>query len=124
MQGTWGNISVRLDDRYMLVTPSGLDYERLSPYEIVRVEIAALKYEGKIRPTSEKSIHAGVLSEFSDAQCVIHSHPVNSSVFAAAETSLLFWKKRIKLFWGIPFTVVIMGSRGAGNCGSRNRCDE
>lgn len=100
VQGTWGNISVRLDDRYMLVTPSGLDYERLSPYEIVRVELATLKYEGRIRPTSEKSIHAGVLLEFSDAQCVIHSHPVNSSVFAAAETSLPVLEEEDKALLG------------------------
>ena len=28
VQGTWGNLSVRLDDRFMICTPSGLDYER------------------------------------------------------------------------------------------------
>ncbi|MCR5134736.1 MAG: class II aldolase/adducin family protein, partial [Clostridiales bacterium] len=31
VQGTWGNLSIRLDDEYMLVTPSGLDYNRLTP---------------------------------------------------------------------------------------------
>ncbi|MDD3264265.1 MAG: class II aldolase/adducin family protein, partial [Candidatus Nanoarchaeia archaeon] len=36
VQGTWGNVSIRLDDRSMLVTPSGLSYHRLSPYDIVR----------------------------------------------------------------------------------------
>ena len=29
VQGTWGNISVRIDDTYMLTTPSGIDYIRL-----------------------------------------------------------------------------------------------
>ena len=28
VQGTWGNLSLRLDEKYMMVTPSGLDYTR------------------------------------------------------------------------------------------------
>ncbi|MCI2147786.1 MAG: class II aldolase/adducin family protein, partial [Clostridiales bacterium] len=31
VQGTWGNLSVRLNEDQMLVTPSGLDYERVKP---------------------------------------------------------------------------------------------
>ena len=88
VQGTWGNISVRLDDRYMLVTPSGLDYERLTPYEIVRVEIDTLAYEGTIKPTSEKTIHAALLKSAPEAKCVIHTHSGNCSVFAAAKQPL------------------------------------
>ena len=88
VQGTWGNIGVRLDEKHMLVTPSGLDYERLTPYEIVRVEIDTLKYEGNIRPTSEKALHALLLSSNPNARCVIHSHPVDCSIFAAARVAL------------------------------------
>ena len=43
VQGTWGNISVRLDDRHMLVTPSGLDYLRLTPADMVKVNIETLE---------------------------------------------------------------------------------
>ena len=88
VQGTWGNISVRLDDRYMLVTPSGLDYERLTPYEIVRVDIDTLGYEGNIKPTSERSIHAALLKSDPEAKCIIHTHSVNCSVFAAAKREM------------------------------------
>ena len=88
VQGTWGNISLRLDERYMLVTPSGLDYMRLTPYDIVRVDMGTLEYEGRLKPTSEKSIHAALLVAQADVNCVIHSHPVNCSVFAAARKSL------------------------------------
>jgi|LSQX01.2.fsa_nt_gb L-ribulose-5-phosphate 4-epimerase len=88
IQGTWGNISVRLDGRYMLVTPSGLDYLRLSPYDIVRVDMETLKYEGRLKPTSEKGIHAALLAANSDVNGIIHSHPVNCSVFAAARKPL------------------------------------
>lgn len=88
VQGTWGNISVRLDGRFMLVTPSGLHYERLTPYDIVRVDIASLEYEGRLKPTSEKAIHAALLAGDPGINSVIHSHPVHCSVFAAARKPL------------------------------------
>ena len=47
VQGTWGNISVRLDDKYMLTTPSGLDYTRLTAEDMVKVDIQTLKHQPK-----------------------------------------------------------------------------
>jgi L-fuculose-phosphate aldolase len=35
VQGTWGNLSVRFDEKYMLTTPSGLDYTILTPEDMV-----------------------------------------------------------------------------------------
>ena len=60
VQGTWGNISVRLDDQYMICTPSGLDYDRVGPEDMVLVDFHTLKYEGNRKPTSEKGLHAGI----------------------------------------------------------------
>ena len=88
VQGTWGNISARIDERYMLVTPSGLAYNRLSVYDIVRVDMHSMKHEGRLKPTTEKGIHARLLSEHSRFNCIIHSHSVNCSVFAAARQAL------------------------------------
>lgn len=42
VQYTWGNISARLDERYMLITPTGMIYTRLEPYDIVRVDMGTL----------------------------------------------------------------------------------
>lgn len=84
VQGTWGNISLRLDEKTMLVTPSGRDYETLSPAGIVAVDMDTLAYEGDIKPTSERAFHAALLKLDPEARCVIHSHPNVSSVFAAA----------------------------------------
>ena len=41
VQGTWGNLSVRLDNNYMLTTPSGLDYQLVKPADMVKVEAAS-----------------------------------------------------------------------------------
>ena len=88
VQGTWGNISVRLDDRYMLATPSGLDYSRLTPEDMVKVDIETLKYEGDQKPTSEKGLHAAVYQRRPEIGAVIHTHAKYCCVFAAANQDM------------------------------------
>lgn len=90
VQGTWGNISVRIDDHTMLVTPSGLDYVALKPQDMVVLDMNILERpEGALKPTSEKGIHAGIMLARPEINCVIHSHPVNCSVYACAHATLL-----------------------------------
>lgn len=84
VQGTWGNLSMRLSDKYMIVTPSGLDYMRLSADDMVKVEISTLEYEGSLKPTSEKGIHGGVYRNRADVGAIIHTHSKYCAVFAAA----------------------------------------
>ena len=106
VQGTWGNLSIRLDDEYMLVTPSGLDYERLTPYDMVKVNIHTLEYDGDIKPTSEKSLHAEIYKRRPDAGSVIHTHSKYACVFAAAEKDL---SDEVKLAgYGLPGTKKLM----------------
>lgn len=88
VQGTWGNISVMLDRETMLCTPSGLDYDRLTPYDMVRVNIRNLKADGIHKPTSEKGMHAGIYRKYPDANAVIHTHSKYCSIFAASEMPL------------------------------------
>lgn len=86
VQGTWGNVSVRTGEKEMLVTPSGIDYDKLTPDEIIRVNTDTLKFEpnGNLKPTSEKSLHAGIYKLRPDVGCIIHTHSTWCSVFAAA----------------------------------------
>lgn len=88
VQGTWGNISIRLDHQDMLCTPSGMNYSTLTPYDMVRVEMNTLKYEGKLKPTGEKALHAALYLSHPDVHCIIHTHPVYGSVFAAAHQKI------------------------------------
>ena len=88
VQGTWGNLSIRLDDTYMLVTPSGLDYNRLTPLDEVKVEIASGEYEGDLKPSSETAFHCGLYAMRPDVGAVIHTHSKYCAVFAAAHMPL------------------------------------
>lgn len=88
VQGTWGNISIRLDDKNMLVTPSGIDYERLTADDMVKVEIHTLAYEGENKPTSEKELHAEIYRNRKDVGAIIHTHSKYACVFAAANQNM------------------------------------
>lgn len=80
---TWGNISCRISDTQFVITPSGRPYEGLTPEEIVLVNIEDLEYEGDIKPSSEKGIHAACYKLRPEVNFVIHTHQINASIISA-----------------------------------------
>lgn len=81
---TWGNISIRVDESNMLITPSGRPYEELSEQDIVLVNYHTSKSEGNIKPSSEKELHSEIYQTRKDIDAVIHTHQMNASTVAAA----------------------------------------
>lgn len=71
---TWGNISARISSTHFVITPSGLAYETLRPEQLVKVRIDDCSYEGNLKPSSEKGIHAAAYLHRPDAGFVIHTH--------------------------------------------------
>lgn len=71
---TWGNVSARISDTQFVITPSGRAYETLTPDEIVVVNIDDCSYEGDIKPSSEKGIHADSYKHHPEINFVIHTH--------------------------------------------------
>lgn len=88
VQGTWGNISVRLGKREILVTPSGIDYDRITPQAIVKIDIHNERYEGELKPTSEKNLHLECYKRRSDINAIIHTHSTYACVFACANKDM------------------------------------
>lgn len=80
---TWGNISCRVSDTQFVITPSGRAYEDLTPDDIVLVNIADLTYDGDVKPSSEKGIHASCYQLRPDCNFVIHTHQANASIVSA-----------------------------------------
>lgn len=80
---TWGNVSCRVDADRFAITPSGRAYETLTPGDIVIVTVTGLRYDGPIKPSSEKGVHADVYRLKPEAGFVIHTHQTNASVAAA-----------------------------------------
>lgn len=82
--GTWGNISGRIDDTYMVVTPSGLDYSKLTWENMVIVNMITGAYEGDLKPTIEVPMHAKLLLTRPEVNGIVHTH--SSKALAVAVT--------------------------------------
>lgn len=88
VQGTWGNISMRIDDTYMLITPSGMDYGRMTEKDLIIMNFKTMEYEGDVKPSSEKDIHAGIYLDKREINAVIHTHPSYCCSVAATRKEL------------------------------------
>jgi len=81
--GTWGNISVRIDDTQFAITPSGMDYNKLTKDDIPIVQLSDLSYVGP-KPSTEVKLHGEIYRTRKDANAIIHTHSMNASTVAAA----------------------------------------
>lgn len=108
---TWGNISMRANENQFLITPSGMRYETLKPEDIVLVNINDLSYEGNIKPSSEKGIHASVYELKPEMNCVIHTHQKYASALSAAPFKEIPLKYTVPCAaYGLPGTKHLMGN--------------
>ncbi|MDG9728321.1 MULTISPECIES: class II aldolase/adducin family protein [unclassified Streptomyces] len=75
--GTSGNVSVRVGDT-VLVTPSGVPYDRLAPDDVTGVDLDGRQVLGTLVPTSELPMHLAVYRA-TDARAVVHTHAVHAT---------------------------------------------
>ncbi|CAL9404532.1 class II aldolase/adducin family protein [Streptomyces sp. enrichment culture] len=75
--GTSGNVSVRVGDT-VLVTPSGVPYDRLTPDDVTGVDLAGRQVLGTLVPTSELPMHLAVYRT-TDARAIVHTHAVHAT---------------------------------------------
>lgn len=82
--GTWGNISGRVDDEYMVITPSGMDYERLAAEDMVIINMRTLAYEGNLKPSVEAVVHASIYLDRPEVNGIMHTHSTYALTVATA----------------------------------------
>lgn len=75
--GTSGNVSVRVGET-VLVTPTGVPYGRLTPDDVVGVDLDGRQVLGSLRPTSELPMHLAVYGT-TGARAVVHTHAVHAT---------------------------------------------
>ena len=84
VEGTAGNISGRLDDGHVCVTPSSVDYDTMTLDDLVVVDLDGEVVSGHRGPTTEKDLHLSVLRAYPELGAVIHTHAVYATMFALA----------------------------------------
>jgi len=83
---TWGNVSQRdPKTNYMVIKPSGVDYETMQPEDMVVVDIkTGEKIEGKYNPSSDTKTHLEIYRAFEEVNGIAHTHSINATAYAQA----------------------------------------
>ena len=86
---TWGNVSMRVNENEMVITPSGRKYEELTPNDMVLVNFHDYSYKGSIKPSSELKLHCEIYRNRKEVNAVIHTHQMYASIVAAAQKDVV-----------------------------------
>lgn len=83
---TWGNVSGISEDReYMVIKPSGVDYDEMDPGDMVVVAVRSGEtVEGKWNPSSDTKTHLELYKKYECIKGIVHAHSVNAVAFAQA----------------------------------------
>jgi L-fuculose-phosphate aldolase len=84
VEGTSGNVSGRMPDGTVCITPSSVPYETMTVDDLCVIDLDANVVSGERSPSSEKAVHLACYREFEEVGGVIHSHPVHATMFAIA----------------------------------------
>lgn len=88
--GMDGNVSVRLDARRVLCTPSGASKGDLRPSDLVLVTMAGTPVgRTRAKPSSELDLHLRAYARRPDVTAVVHAHPPVATAFAVAGRDLM-----------------------------------
>lgn len=79
-----GNISARLDEKRVVITPTGVSKGFMEPDDMVVVDMAGRVISGKKKPSSEVFMHLQVYKDRPDVNSVCHAHPPYATGFAVA----------------------------------------
>jgi L-fuculose-phosphate aldolase len=83
-----GNISLRVSDDIILLTPSATDKGRMEWEEIGMMSLIGENLTPHLRPSMESEMHLSVYRKMSEVKAIIHAHPVFASSFTALKAEI------------------------------------
>lgn len=82
---TWGNVSgIDRENNLVVIKPSGVEYDELSPEDMVVVDFDQNVVEGRYRPSSDTATHIELYKAFDNLGGVVHTHSTWAVTFAQA----------------------------------------
>lgn len=83
---TWGNVSgIDREKGLFVIKPSGVDYDKLSPEDMVVMDMEGNRVEGRYKPSSDTPTHLEIYKAFPNVGGVIHTHSSYATSWAQAE---------------------------------------
>lgn len=86
---TWGNVSgIDRETGYIVIKPSGVDYELLKADDMVIVDLEGNKIEGEYKPSSDTPTHLELYKAFPEIGGIVHTHSPWATAWAQAGRSI------------------------------------
>lgn len=79
---TSGNLSIRVSPDEVCITPSGMEYDRLEPADMVLTGTDGNLREGQHAPSSETPLHCLVYDSRPDVSAIVHTHSPYATTLA------------------------------------------
>ena len=86
--GSWGNISLRCHDGNVVITPSGTNYEKSRPEDMVVTDMSGNIVSGRMSPSSERLMHYAIYKNRPDVMAIVHTHSIYSSVLSVTDQGI------------------------------------
>ena len=99
---TWGNVSGSdAETGYFVIKPSGVDYDKLTPDDMVVVDLDGKVIEGKYRPSSDTPTHIELYKKYPEIGGIVHTHSPEATSWAQAGRSIpLYGTTHADYFYG------------------------
>ena len=80
---TWGNVSgIDRASGLVVIKPSGVEYEELTPKNLVVVDLDGHLVEGTLRPSSDTATHLELYKAFPSVGGIVHTHSTYATAWA------------------------------------------
>lgn len=83
-----GNLSSRLDEKHVIITPSALDKGTISPDQIVLITIDGENLTPHLKMSIETEMHLEIYCKNPAVKSVVHAHPTTATSFSACNTEI------------------------------------
>jgi L-fuculose-phosphate aldolase len=83
-----GNVSVRVSDEHLVITPTGISYDDMSEEDLVIIDFNGGRVEGKHKPSSETPMHTTVYKNIDEVKAIAHTHSPFALAFATVGRSI------------------------------------
>ena len=89
-RGSGGNVSVRVNETAMAITPSSVKYQELSSTDIcvVGFDLSVIEENDKLKPSVEAAMHSIIYRKRPDVNAIVHTHQIYGSVFGLINTPI------------------------------------
>ena len=82
---TWGNVSgIDRESGLFVIKPSGVDYDKLRPEDMVVVDLDGNRVEGEMNPSSDTATHVELYKAFPNIGGIVHTHSPWATSWAQA----------------------------------------